>query len=571
MDSPGHMARTSRMGVRKATDMYSRGFLMRTTLELLAEQLAPFGDHLVMRNRTIAQVDCFTRDIPRDGSRNPSCLYLLDGKDSSSLAAIGRTGSYLISHHFNTELSSAIGPDSNVLKVSHDVDREAVGQVLESFFAGVAAVEEHSLAIMSALSSRSGIRQLCEIASRILENPVAIVDLNLNTIMCANEPGKTDEYWEIIVSGKAPQYIGSWPGKWKDVDPGDISTIGPHLSVLDSSYSYRWIRVGICPNKLPRYMFVSPEVNRPFVDRDYTVSIVFAELIEDVLPRQSGQYVDPGNLLISILEGGIDDPKLVAKSLSDSGIKIGNETYLCDIYDQAAVPTYLQTIHCADAIRRRLGGTVVVKELDVVALLSPGKAHVDLTAELKSILEEAGDGWRAAVSYPFDAPAEVQRAWEQCQSVRRFDAKIPSRTRVLNFSSRVVLDLLERARQSSDLSRYCHPLARRILDYDKANGTEYARTLYYYLKAFRQTEMTADLLSVHRNTVFYRLERIQSLFRVNFDDVGLLSAIMLSFDILLDDDEPSYLLKPADLMKRPSEDAPRASEKTRGKGRRRTA
>ena len=66
------------------------------------------------------------------------------------------------------------------------------------------------------------------------------------------------------------------------------------------------------------------------------------------------------------------------------------------------------------------------------------------------------------------------------------------------------------------------PAARAMDSYDARHGSDYARTLLAYLESGRDSALTAASLSLHQNTLRYRLKRIRELFGVDLsqaDDV----------------------------------------------------
>ena len=62
--------------------------------------------------------------------------------------------------------------------------------------------------------------------------------------------------------------------------------------------------------------------------------------------------------------------------------------------------------------------------------------------------------------------------------------------------------------------------------------TELYRTLKVYLELERNVLQTAKTLFIHRSTLFYRLERIQKLADVDYEDARERLVLQLSFQIL---------------------------------------
>ena len=79
---------------------------------------------------------------------------------------------------------------------------------------------------------------------------------------------------------------------------------------------------------------------------------------------------------------------------------------------------------------------------------------------------------------------------------------------------------------------FVHPALAEIRSYDQQNGTEYYRTLQVYSLTFHDREATAQELCVHRNTLAYRLGRINELFGLPFEDTRTALALLNSFQLL---------------------------------------
>lgn len=87
--------------------------------------------------------------------------------------------------------------------------------------------------------------------------------------------------------------------------------------------------------------------------------------------------------------------------------------------------------------------------------------------------------------------------------------------------ARSQLALLEISQIVRDNDRLISDAARNIIDSDARSGTEYAKTLRCYLEHARDSAATAQALSVHQNTLRYRLRRASELFTIdlaNADD-----------------------------------------------------
>jgi DNA-binding PucR family transcriptional regulator len=78
-----------------------------------------------------------------------------------------------------------------------------------------------------------------------------------------------------------------------------------------------------------------------------------------------------------------------------------------------------------------------------------------------------------------------------------------------------LLDLVERGGAERD--RLLEPV-RRMMEHDAAHSTTHAVSLLAYLDAFGEAAKAAAELSVHENTLRYRVRRLQELFELDLGD-----------------------------------------------------
>lgn len=84
---------------------------------------------------------------------------------------------------------------------------------------------------------------------------------------------------------------------------------------------------------------------------------------------------------------------------------------------------------------------------------------------------------------------------------------------------------------------------RVLADHDREKGTGYCETLYWYLACGRSLKKTCEVLFTHRNTVLYRIRRMQSDFGLPLDDPACHAELLLGVSVLLFEDKgPDFFL-----------------------------
>lgn len=89
---------------------------------------------------------------------------------------------------------------------------------------------------------------------------------------------------------------------------------------------------------------------------------------------------------------------------------------------------------------------------------------------------------------------------------------------------------------------------RKLAAHDKKKGTQYCETLYHYLTCCRSLQKTCEALFTHRNTVLYRIRRMQEEFGIPLEEPSLHADLLLGASLVLFETKGPdfFLLKLAD-------------------------
>ena len=67
--------------------------------------------------------------------------------------------------------------------------------------------------------------------------------------------------------------------------------------------------------------------------------------------------------------------------------------------------------------------------------------------------------------------------------------------------------------------------------YDQGHHTYLTDTLYQYLLHERNPNLTAECMGLHRNTITYRIRKIDDIVHINYDDPNERQYILLSYHL----------------------------------------
>ena len=134
------------------------------------------------------------------------------------------------------------------------------------------------------------------------------------------------------------------------------------------------------------------------------------------------------------------------------------------------------------------------------------------------------------ISLPFANVAALQKAGNQAALALLSGSQEPgSISRCVDHAYTYFLNKL--AGDKSFGTELLHPGLARLRKYDEKHGTNFYDSLYQYLILERNVVATAKSLFIHRNSMIYRLQRIQQLLDVNLDDPNMRLYLLLSYQI----------------------------------------
>ena len=183
---------------------------------------------------------------------------------------------------------------------------------------------------------------------------------------------------------------------------------------------------------------------------------------------------------------------------------------------------------------------------DITALfqLSASIIHDDylvvlcLDSELQTRLESfrrylEAHHYQAYLSVVISTPEHFTATYTQTKHAKRLCHMINNDQALVFYRDLMIVDLFDKTSNYLDLTQYILPIFIEIQAYDHDNDTQYLQTLFHYYNTNHSIQQTAALMYVHRNTIGYRLNKIQDLFDLDLNDHklghdGITSVVMLN-------------------------------------------
>lgn len=148
----------------------------------------------------------------------------------------------------------------------------------------------------------------------------------------------------------------------------------------------------------------------------------------------------------------------------------------------------------------------------------------------------------ACLSVPFSGLEQLAGLYRDTLRVLSAQRVRGQEKRILHCYEFALHGLLE-AVPDLDPASICHPAVLRLHRHDQENGTSYVDTLHYLLSC-RKKQGAQRALFIHKNTLDYRIDRMEQLIRIPWDEPDALFFMALSCRIVREAIRPGIPIGP---------------------------
>ncbi|MDR3053506.1 MAG: helix-turn-helix domain-containing protein [Coriobacteriales bacterium] len=160
-----------------------------------------------------------------------------------------------------------------------------------------------------------------------------------------------------------------------------------------------------------------------------------------------------------------------------------------------------------------------------------GKAESPLFIErLTPVLER--NKCHASISLPFTELNDIVQSYEQTLEGFKIGSKLYQHNPILYYQDLIEYHMILAFSRDHNLELLVHPSVRKLMEIDHAHEGDLTRTLFTYLDNQQNIAATARALSVHYNTLKYRVNRITEVVDIDFSDSDQMFRVALSKRVL---------------------------------------
>ena len=271
------------------------------------------------------------------------------------------------------------------------------------------------------------------------------------------------------------------------------------------------------------------EVNNPITKGRLQLVESFGNIIEAWLKLNSSrkEMLEENQMFIDLLNGNEIIKEQLFKKIDVLGWKPGHKKIILAINNLG----YYSEIHrpMLNTLEKNLSSCFLMEYKDDIIIL----ANTDLLKEkrlieiISPILKKTSSF--CGISYEFYELLNIKDAYEQAALTL---THCPKEIGEIYFCKDYALKFFYNSIKSNVNHNIIHPELLKLLDYDSINNSDLFKTLYEFLKHERNLVKTANILNVHRNTLVYRINKINQVTSIDLDNPDTRAYLTLSFILI---------------------------------------
>lgn len=399
-------------------------------------------------------------------------------------------------------------------------------------------LSNYSLKIVKTLSKESGLQALVDIGYEMLGNPFTITDFSTKLLSVTGKTKVTDDpVWNELELNKNfifqtySYYVrnnlfdqvakSESPFYWSDPYCKYPRIIGK-INIGDKNVAL----IVVCAHE------------RNFEINDLEIVSFLCEVFS--IELQKNKYINYSkelsqqSFLHDLLEGKLVDEKMIDERMKILSLKFKKTMFVIslDIYNLDTTESTLAFMR--NEIEKKLVNSLaVIYNHTVVILAYCENETLFLEVEskwLKTLIK--AHNLYAGISRSFSNIAEVREHYQESVKAIKLGNLVNKENNFFKYENYLIYDFIDSYSHDGKHKKIINRSLIKLIEHDKENGTEYARSFYAYLCSFKNIKDSASILNIHRNTMFYRIEKIESILNVDMNDGDVLFHLYLSYKIL---------------------------------------
>lgn len=494
-------------------------------------ELSPKVIHITDNEEVISKIDLIQNDTEfqnhtlyigqtsqiKDSIRyfNDKIFFLVSDTDELFLSA----------EHSNTVIT--FPREINVEKLWEECSRlldEQLELLRNSYTLLTASLETHDLS------------KITEVASKLIQNPIVITDASFKVMAHSKAYQTNDEQWNQNIERGYCSYediagYNNMDGlkKLQDIDgPFIIGCTNSPLRRYLLRLVYQGRHVGLLASIEAATDF--GKLNEKLFEHigDTVARLLYTE--STITNNIQNKAYD--GIIIDCLNQELTNRNVFFDRMEKSGVNL-HSNYCLMVVD---IVEYNNYDYMNEHLRHHLesiadNARAISYRDDVILLIDCGskKSVADIPVAESEYFKE--NGLKAGYSDVFTDLFQMHKYYKQAKSALKIASHIDPGKVFAGYDEYKFYDMILSGKSANNLNDYLSNKVVQLIDYDEEYNTNYYDTVMTYLECDRKMTEAAKIFDIHKNTMAYRIRKIEEIFDINFDNPMEITSLMYSFSI----------------------------------------
>lgn len=382
--------------------------------------------------------------------------------------------------------------------------------------------------ILLKMLEREDMQSIIDFMETKVRNPFSLLDNN-SFILGRSKGHKSipnGTIWDTMNGNYLNIYDFYSPKEWKKIRcQMDVAGHGHILYRPEKDAKHTYYAINLYDQNRMIGSIGSMDINGTFTDGQIAIMEMIRDMLEVYL-RAEYNVVESGTIIstsFNRLLNGDYDLNAVRKSLNKRHWKAEDVFYLMSFDFSDMVHSEMELASFMNLIHMQFPKSMIgLRNKQIVAVVRKkdydwnDKKHKEI---LKRFLGQYD--FYCGVSYPFK---DFEKCCYFCEQ-SGFAALMASQSaessdemgRILEYKNVQMKHMINLLIKKDDARKYCHPAILMLHDSQKKSDQILVSCLKSYLSNGRNIARAAQALQMHRNTLIYRLERLEEILEVHFE------------------------------------------------------
>lgn len=463
----------------------------------------------------------------------PDTVYIARKPSELGLIPAGGEGFFLLCcfEESDADTDALAAAQVTPLFLGSEVSPAEAWDVLRRALQKNHTVAQLSWELLQAGHRNSSIQQLVELTHRYVKNTIAVFDTGFQMIAFKGIPDPNAERW------MQQHYLTQ-----EDIERVNSNNVHARarkspVPILIQNRHFKFDRiVAMLDHKRDLGHVVIIEDQVPFTEQDYHIATILSSSIREQMMKDEFTRNTQGFPHEYFLRDLLDQRLVTTpRMLHHSGFLHQRFTpdCCCLVVETARTSGALSINLIRNGFEQLSPGTSTVSyQGQIVVILSGISSHGishEKLAQLRAFCVE--NRLYCGMSNTFSNILDLPQFYKQALRAIEVGAGASNEPNLFCYQDHFIRHLLNAFLQQEDAATFCCPQIRQLMECDRKDGRNLAETLYQYLLN-GNTAATASALFIHRNTLLYRLNLINELVSIDYNDPIQRLYLILSYEMM---------------------------------------